>query len=82
MCMICHKTPCDPRCPMAPDPPEAAACKRCGESIRVGDEYAVIDGVAYCEPCIDDMTYGELVTLCGGDWKTAEMEDVYDGYDG
>ena len=82
MCAICMKTPCDPRCPNAPDPPAVASCHRCGEPIVPGDEYARIDGVNYCENCIDDMPYCELIPLLGGDWRTASEEEIYDGYDG
>lgn len=82
MCAICMRTPCDPRCPNAPDPPTVATCHRCGEPIVPGDEYARIDGLAYCESCIEDMPYSELISLMGGEWRTASEEEVYDGYDG
>lgn len=82
MCQECHMTPCHPRCPMAEDPTPVTHCCRCGEPIIPGDEYAVIDGQSYCEECIDDMPYCELIPLLGGDWKTASEEDIYDGYDG
>lgn len=82
MCDVCHMNRCPSGCPNAPDPPAVAVCKRCGDDIVPGDEYAVIDGVPYCEGCIDDMPYCELIPLLGGDWKTASEEDVYDGYDG
>lgn len=82
MCQECHMTPCHPRCPNAPDPPSVTTCHRCKEPIYPGEEYAHIDGVDYCESCIDDMPYCELIPLLGGDWKTASEEDIYDGYDG
>ena len=75
-------TPCHPRCPNAPDPTPVTYCHRCKEPILPGDEYAVIEGVDFCEGCIDDMPYCELIPLLGGDWKTASEEDIYDGYDG
>ncbi len=73
MCSICHQTPCHPRCPNAPEPPAVATCRRCGEDIVLGDEYANIDGSDYCEGCIDDMPYCELVPLLGGEWKTVQV---------
>ena len=82
MCQECHMSPCHPRCPNAPAPPSVTPCHRCKEPIYPGDEYARIDGVDYCETCIDDMPYCELIPLLGGDWKTASEEDIYDGYDG
>lgn len=77
MCSECHMTPCHPRCPNAPDPPAVTTCYRCKESICPGDEYARIDGVDYCEGCIDDMPYCVLIPLLGGEWKTVqEGEEV------
>lgn len=72
MCSICHHSPCLSRCPNAPDPLAVFHCYRCGEAIYPGDEYASIDGVEYCESCVDDMPYCELVPLLGGEWKTVQ----------
>ena len=140
MCSICHSFHCLPGCPNAKPSKAVAYCKCCGEAITPGDEYAVIDGDAWCESCLDDLPlcvlipklgwewrtvqegenvrcvdckcrgdteplpvgteYGEidgdafceecledislcdLVERCGHDWKTAMEEDVFDGYDG
>lgn len=82
MCEECHCSPCLSGCPNASDPPTVARCHRCGEAIIPGDEYAVINGMPFCECCIDDMSYCELITLCGHDWRTASKEDIYDGYNG
>lgn len=82
MCEVCHMTRCPSGCPNAPEPRRVDTCHQCGEAIIPEDEYAVIDGVAYCESCIDNMPYCELIPLLGGEWKTANEEDVYDGYDG
>ena len=40
MCSICHMSPCPAGCPNAPDPPGVTTCVRCGEAVRVGEEYA------------------------------------------
>lgn len=82
MCSLCMKSPCDSRCPNAPDPQAVTDCARCHEPIYPGEEYARIDGVDYCENCIDDMPYCELIPLLGGEWKKATEEDLEDGYDG
>ncbi len=82
MCAECRMTPCHPRCPNAPNPPAVTTCHRCGEDIVPGYEYARIDGLDYCEACIEDMPHKELVELMGGEWKTASEEDIYDGYNG
>ena len=135
MCEVCHMSRCPAGCPNAPDPPAVTTCHRCGDSITPGSEYARIDGLDYCEGCMDDMpycenvpllggewnivgegkkvkcdaceeeleegeeygvidgkvyceeciwqlSYSELVTKAGHDWRTASEEDIYDGYDG
>lgn len=82
MCQICHMSKCPSGCPNAPDPPSVTTCAICGGPIVPGDEYARIDGLDYCEYCIDDMSNSELVELMHGEWRTAKEEDIYDGYDG
>lgn len=81
MCKECSQTPCHPRCPNAPESRAAFTCHKCGKSILPGDEYAKIDGVCYCESCIDDMPYCVLIPLLGGEWNTASEEDIEDGSD-
>ena len=54
MCDICHRTPCDSRCPNAPDPPTVYTCKYCGEPVVAGDEYVDVDGDYYHEECFED----------------------------
>ena len=82
MCKECLQTPCHPRCPNAPEPQPVETCYKCTEGIFPGDEYAKIDGVCYCESCIDDMPYSVLIPLLGGEWCKASEEDREDGYDG
>lgn len=82
MCSLCMKSPCDSRCPNAPDPQAVTDCARCHNKIYPGEEYATIDGLDYCECCIEDMPSSELVTLFGGEWKKATEDDLDDGYDG
>lgn len=54
MCDICRFSPCDPRCPNAPEPPIVYVCSGCGEMIRDGDDYWDLMGEQWCESCIDD----------------------------
>lgn len=54
MCDICLKSPCDPRCPNAPDPPRVYVCSGCGDDILDGDDYWDIMGEQWCEDCIED----------------------------
>ena len=53
-CDICLKSPCDPRCPNAPDPKPVFVCSGCGEDILDGDDYWDILGEQFCESCIHD----------------------------
>ncbi len=59
-------------------------CKCCelNDPLQVGEEYGVIDGSIFCEPCIDELPFCELVARCGQEWKTASEDDIPDGYDG
>lgn len=53
MCKECRRSPCDPRCPNAPEPPSVYICSECGNSIVDGeDAWHVLEEV-YCEKCID-----------------------------
>lgn len=53
ICEICRKSPCDTRCPNAPEPPVIHECASCGEEIREGDTYYRLDGIPYCEECVE-----------------------------
>lgn len=55
MCDMCRQSPCDPRCPNAPEPVSVFICSGCGESIYEGEDYWDVLGEQYCEKCIDDM---------------------------
>ena len=54
MCDVCLRSPCDNRCPNAPDPPRVFICSGCGSAIMEGDDYWDIMGEQWCEICIDD----------------------------
>lgn len=53
MCDVCLKSPCDARCPNAPDPPAVFICSECGRSILEGDDVYHVMEETYCEKCID-----------------------------
>ena len=65
MCSVCMRTPCDPRCPNAPDPPTVYTCKYCGEPIVPGDEFFEVDGDHYHEDCFTDCAVSILVSQFG-----------------
>lgn len=52
MCEICLQTPCNSRCPNAPEPPVVCECIHCEKEIRAGDGYFDIDGEPWCESCV------------------------------
>ena len=55
MCMECLKSPCDPRCPNAPDQDDIPVfvCSGCGRDIVDGEDYWDIMDEQWCEECID-----------------------------
>lgn len=55
MCQECRQSPCNPRCPNAPDPEEIPVfvCSGCGTDIMDGEDYWEIMCEQYCENCID-----------------------------
>lgn len=74
MCAICMRTPCDPRCPNAPDPPAVHTCKHCGESIVPGDEFFEVDGDFYHDECFMDCAANILVNQFGARKGVAEAD--------
>ena len=73
MCSVCHMTVCPSGCPNAPEPKPIHTCARCKDDIYDGDAYADLGGEIYCESCIDDMPYCELIPLLGGEWHEASL---------
>ena len=71
MCMICHQTPCHPRCPNAPEPKWIYQCSKCGEGIFAGDKYIDTGTETICEWCAEDMTVQEVLELFGEGYQTA-----------
>ena len=74
MCSVCRKSPCDSRCPNAPDPPTVYTCKYCGEPIVEGDEYVDVDGDFYHSECVSDAAEGILMEQS---WVTRGVAEVY-----
>lgn len=54
MCDVCLKSPCDSRCPHAPEPPSVFVCSGCGENILDGEYYWDIMGEQFCSHCMDE----------------------------
>jgi hypothetical protein len=63
MCDMCHRYPCHPSCPNAPEPPVVCLCWQCGDEIYEGDNVYDINGEPWCERCIEDACHtAELET--------------------
>lgn len=75
MCSVCLKTPCDSRCPNAPEPKPIYVCEKCGCGIFPGEKF--FDGPEgyICEDCIDDMTSKEILEMLGENFRIAEKEE-------
>lgn len=65
MCSVCLKSPCDSRCPNAPEPEAVEDCYVCDDPIIVGDEFIEIGEVSVCGDCIENMTIRKLSDITG-----------------
>ena len=73
MCSLCLKTPCDSRCPNAPEPKPVENCKESGVGIFEGERFYDSEKGPICEDCMDDMTVSEMLELFGEKFTIAEM---------
>lgn len=70
ICMGCHITYCDPRCPDAPQPKVIARCSKCGDEIHEGDRLFQFRSDTFCELCADEMSLQDLAEWYGEQgWK-------------
>ena len=71
MCKECLQTPCDSRCPNAPEPNVMGRCAQCGEELREDYEYYIdnFDNEFCCEDCALEY-YGVEVKV----WQLKEDE--------
>lgn len=61
MCDMCLQSPCNPRCPNAPEPPAIHKCMHCDEDIVEGEGYYDVDGEPWCEHCMNKCyTFAEV----------------------
>ena len=73
MCRICGSTPCNSRCPNAPDPEPIKICSECGEGIYEGEEYFDSDFGPICKDCMADKSLTELLEVFGEKMTVAEV---------
>ena len=85
MCDVCFSSPCDYRCPNAPEPIAIDNCFLCDKSIREGEVHFTISGMALCNTCVKsmsmlqlmeltDMTTAEILCELGGEEKVGERD--------
>lgn len=77
MCELCRHSPCDPRCPNAPEPIPIHTCTLCNEGIYEGDRFYEAPTGPVCEDCIWDMNGEEFMKLIGEQYETAEGRDEF-----
>mgnify|MGYP002522012966 FL=1 len=68
MCALCRQTPCDPRCPNAPEPQGVMNCDMCGEPIFEGDRCIKDGSGAICEDCAKNLSVIDFMEIVGYDW--------------
>lgn len=75
MCSMCLSSPCNPRCPNAPEPQIVVSCTRCGVGIFEGEKYLKLSDGNVCKDCLNDMEVDELLEVFGESLTTAEKEE-------
>lgn len=63
MCDFCNKRVCSSGCPKHTEP-ASARCRSCGSLLLEGDGYYSMNGLLYCEECVEAATLEELVQIC------------------
>ncbi len=76
MCEICRRSPCDARCPNAPEPRAIYKCAYCGEGITNGEKYLEYNGKYYHLDCIEEMSSDEIAKMFGCSVETADEDDL------
>ncbi len=76
MCEICRRSPCDARCPNAPEPRAIYKCEYCGEGITSGEKYLEYNGEYYHLDCIEEMSGDEIAEMFGCSVETADEDDL------
>lgn len=81
MCDICGQTPCDHRCPNAPEPTPVYTCAWCGEPILDGECYYALRGREYHSDCLKKYAFafqivdGAFNLYDGGSGRVLEEYD-------
>lgn len=74
MCSMCLSTPCNPRCPNAPEPVPVLECVMCHEGIIDGEEYLETEKGPMCRDCIEELSVTDFMELVGAEFSTARKE--------
>lgn len=75
MCEVCLTSPCNPRCPNAPEPEMIYICVSCGEGIEEGEDFFELDDGYYHEDCFRDDAVRILCDDYGARRGVAEKEE-------
>lgn len=65
MCSMCMSTPCNPRCPNAPERKAVKECAWCHEGIFSGEMYFDSPVGVICEECLSGMAVQEYLEFIG-----------------
>ena len=75
MCSVCLTTPCNPRCPNAPEPVPVYTCDWCNEPIFENEEYMETPEGPVCKECIEGMSVAEFMEMTGEAFSKAKKEE-------
>jgi hypothetical protein len=74
MCSECYSSPCDARCPNAPEPASFCTCDKCKDEILVGEDYYGGPDCDFtlCQYCADLISGAEALKFAGYSVNTAD----------
>lgn len=75
MCSMCMSSPCNSRCPNAPEPISVFLCRKCGFGIFEGEKYFESEEGPICEDCLSEMSAEEYLEFIGETVIVAKKEE-------
>lgn len=78
MCSVCLRSPCDSRCPNAPELEPKHICIRCEEGIYESDSFFQSEEGPICAECMHDMPKDDLLeTIAGRDMDYKDILELF-----